>query len=67
MRAAKIFIVDLDELGLLEKVETLKVTLYVAAAVSPAGPTLLTPFLRSYYEDMDLWPRRAKAMPHPRR
>ncbi|KAG8917233.1 hypothetical protein FRC00_013864 [Tulasnella sp. 408] len=28
MRAAKIFVVDLEDLGLLEKVETLKITLY---------------------------------------
>ncbi|KAG8878551.1 hypothetical protein FRB98_006091 [Tulasnella sp. 332] len=37
MRAAKIFIVDLEELGLLEKVETLKVTLYGSLAATGKG------------------------------
>ncbi|KAG9003556.1 hypothetical protein FRB93_010974 [Tulasnella sp. JGI-2019a] len=37
MRAAKIFIVDLEDLGLLEKVETLKVTLYGSLAATGKG------------------------------
>ncbi|KAG8946651.1 hypothetical protein FRC04_011545 [Tulasnella sp. 424] len=37
MRAAKIFVVDLEELGLLEKVETLKITLYGSLAATGKG------------------------------
>ncbi|KAG9048917.1 hypothetical protein FS837_011654, partial [Tulasnella sp. UAMH 9824] len=37
MRAAKIFVVDLEDLGLLEKVETLKITLYGSLAATGKG------------------------------